>query len=72
MALYGNSSREVELLRKFRDKVLSKTSAGQEVIRLYYKWSPMIVEEMKADINIKMKVKEIVDKILPLVGGAIE
>jgi hypothetical protein len=35
-------------------------------------WSPMIVEEMKADINIKMKVKEIVDKFLPLVGGAIE
>jgi hypothetical protein len=72
MALYGNSSREVELLRKFRDKVLSKTSAGQGLIRIYYMWSPMIVEEMKADINIKMKVKEIVDKFLPLVGGAIE
>jgi hypothetical protein len=45
--MYGHSSEEVELLRNFRDKILSKTPEGQEFIKLYYQLSPALVKEMK-------------------------
>jgi hypothetical protein len=72
LALYGNSSREIELLRNFRDEVLSKTAEGQGLIRLYYMWSPVIVKEMAEDEVFKKKVKEMIDGIVPLVDGVIE
>ncbi|MCK4825688.1 hypothetical protein KA005_58615, partial [bacterium] len=42
-AIYGEYSPETEILRGYRDNILSKTSEGQEIIRLYYEWSPVIV-----------------------------
>lgn len=53
-----NSSKETELLRYFRDNVLSQTSGGQEAIKLYYEWSPVIVEAMENDEEFKEYVKE--------------
>jgi len=63
----GSESKDLDTLRKFRDEVLSKTPVGQEVIKLYYQWSPVIVEAMDADEDFKQEVKELVDKILPLI-----
>ena len=60
--IYGEYSEETELLRYFRDKILCKTPAGLEIIRLYYKWSPAIVEAMEEDAAIfsglMLKVKQ--------------
>jgi len=67
--LYGEDSEETELLRNFRDNVLSKTPEGQELIRLYYQWSPAIVRAMDEDGEFKEEVKEMIDGILPLIGG---
>lgn len=58
--LYGEDSEEVELLRCFRDNVLSKTQEGQEIIRLYYEWSPVIVKTLKEDKGFREGVKEII------------
>ena len=44
--LYGEHSREIELMRSVRDNLLNKTPEGQELIRLYYKWSPMILQSL--------------------------
>jgi len=44
--LYGEHSREIELIRSVRDNLLNKTPEGQELIRLYYKWSPMILQSL--------------------------
>ena len=44
--LYGEHSREIELMKSVRDNLLNKTPEGQELIRLYYKWSPIIVKIM--------------------------
>ena len=70
--IYGQDSEEVETLRHFRDEVLSKTPEGQEIIRLYYEWSPIIVNAMEADEEFKGEVKEIIDGVLPLISGEIE
>jgi len=62
--IYGESSDEVQLLRSFRDTILSKTPEGQEIIRLYYEWSPLFVKAIKDDENIKMEMKEVLDVFL--------
>ena len=72
LAVYGNSSVEAEVLRNFRDNLLSQTPEGQEIIRLYYQWSPAIVKAMEQDEAFKGKVKKMIEGILPLVEGAME
>ncbi|MBW1854036.1 MAG: hypothetical protein JRJ00_05050 [Deltaproteobacteria bacterium] len=66
LALYGNSSKETELLRNYRDEVLSKTFEGQELIKLYYKWSPAIVKAMAEDNALKDEVRIVIDGVLML------
>ena len=70
--IYGQDSEEVETLRHFRDEVLSKTPEGQEIIRLYYEWSPIIVKAMEADEEFKGEVKEMIDGIIPLIEEAVD
>lgn len=66
--IYGEDSEETELLRYFRDDVLNKTPEGQEIIKLYYKWSPAIVKIMEEDEEFKEEVKEMIDGVLLLMG----
>lgn len=65
--IYGEYSDETELLRFLRDSILSNTPEGQELIRLYYEWSPAVVRAIKADEEFKEGVKTIIDGILPLI-----
>jgi hypothetical protein len=65
--IYGEYSKETELLRYFRDDVVSKTPEGQEIIRLYYQLSPVIVKAMEKDEQFKEEIKEMIDGILPLI-----
>ena len=62
--LYGEHSEQTELLRYYRDNVLSKTNDGQELIRLYYEWSPVIVKAMEEDKAFKVEVREMIDIVL--------
>ena len=68
----GEDSEEVMLLRSFRNNVLSKTPKGQEIIRLYYQWSPVIIRTMEEDEEFKKDVKGMLDRVLPLIGKEIE
>jgi hypothetical protein len=47
--IYSENAEEVAFLRKFRDEVLSKTPSGQELISLYYRISPMLVELLEGN-----------------------
>ena len=58
---------QLDAIRDFRDNVLSQTPAGQELIKLYYQWSPVIVQAMKKDAAFKEQVKEMVDGVLELI-----
>jgi len=66
--IYGEHSEQTKHLRYFRDNVLSTTPEGQELIRLYYELSPTIVRMMEVDEEFKTQVKEIVDRVLLLIG----
>ena len=70
--VYGSSADEVELLRHFRDTVLSKTPAGHELIKLYYQWSPLIARALEEDDAFKAGTREMIDGIVPVVQEAME
>jgi predicted metal-dependent phosphoesterase TrpH len=72
LQIYGEDSEEVVKLRAFRDKVLSKTPEGQELIKLYYEWSSIIVKAMEADEEFKEKVKEMIDGVLMFIAEEAE
>jgi hypothetical protein len=66
--IYGEHSEETEILRYLRDNVLSQIPEGQELIRLYYVLSPVIVKVMEDDEKFKTQVKEMMDGVLELIG----
>jgi hypothetical protein len=70
--IYSENSKEVEFLRNFRDQVLSKTSGGRELIRLYYQISPAIVEAMEEDGEFKENLEVLIDGLLPLIRREME
>jgi hypothetical protein len=65
--MYGDHARQTELLRHFRDRVLSRTAEGRELIKLYYQWSPALTTAMDGDEAFKAEIKEAVDGVLPLI-----
>jgi hypothetical protein len=71
-AVLREQGRDAELntLRRFRDEVLSCSSTGQEIIKLYYAWGPAIVEAMEEDEAFKNEVKAALDQVLALLVDA--
>ncbi len=65
-AIYGEGSFEVTLLRAVRDGLLIRTPEGQALIKIYYQWSPTLVNAMQADETFKEDVKEMIDGMLEL------
>jgi hypothetical protein len=70
--IYGEHSGETELLRYLRDNVLNTTPEGQELIKLYYELSPIIVEIMEEDGEFEAQLKEMIDGMLPLIREIVE
>lgn len=61
----------IELLRQFRDKVLMQTPRGRESIVLYYQLSPLMVDMIKKDPDLKEKLREYFNKIEPVIRDKI-
>ena len=64
----GSDSKDLNTLRQFRDEVLSKTPAGQEIVKLYYQLSPALVSAMEEDEAFKKEVNKMIEEVLPLVS----
>ena len=71
-ATYGEDSEEIDLLRKYRDEVLSKTSEGQVLIKIYYKFSPIATKLLEHRPLLKNKAKMIIDSMLPGIRKKVE
>lgn len=70
--LYGEHSSETILLRYVRDNALYKTPEGQELIKAYYQWSPVILKAMEQDEEFKDEVKELIDELLLMIEESTE
>ena len=65
--IYGDYSTKTQFLRYVRDNVLNTTQEGREIIKLYYQWSPVIVQAMDADDAFKRDVRELIEGALLLI-----
>ena len=65
--IYGEDSGEIALLKSLRDEVLSNSPEGEEIIKLYYQWSPLIVGAMKGDERFKGELKMLIDEVLAMI-----
>ena len=65
--IFGQDSKEVAILRNFRDEILNKTAEGQALIKLYYLWSPVLVKAMETDGEFKQEIKGMIDSVLPMI-----
>lgn len=70
--IYGENSVEVDVLRYVRDNILSKSPEGQEIIKLYYGWSPVIIKAMEEDGAFREEVKGIIDGVLLLIRAEVK
>lgn len=52
---------KVEILRNFRDNKMSKFFFGKLFIKIYYKYSPILVEKLKYQLGIQKIVKYFLD-----------
>ena len=71
-AIYGENSEQTELLRKYRDKVLSKTPEGREIIKTYYKLCPIIIKLFEQQPLLKNRAKAVIDSMLPGIRRKVE
>ena len=71
-AIYGENSEETELLRKYRDKVLSKTPEGPKIITTYYKFSPTVTMLLEQRPLLKNRAKTLIDGMLPGIRKKVE
>ena len=70
--MYGEYSKTTELLRNYRNERLLRTSEGQELIRLYYWWSPMVVKAIEDDEVLKKELKSLIDGVVTTIRGEME
>ncbi len=66
--VYGTHSETTALLRNLRDDILLKTPEGQEMVRMYYEWSPVVLKVIKEDKDGKKRVSSIIDEMLLLMA----
>ena len=64
--IYGEDSKETELLRYFKDNLLNQTPEGRELIKIYSQWSPILLEVIEEDEEFKEEVREMIDGGLEL------
>jgi hypothetical protein len=71
-AIYGENAEQTELLREYRDNVLSKTPEGQETIKTYNKFSPDVTKLLEQMPLLKKRSKAFIDIILPGIRKKVE
>jgi hypothetical protein len=66
--LYGEHAPQTEALRQFRDTVLAKTPVGRCIIRLYYAWSPAMIEIIQTAPKMRRELRSYADRMLARIG----
>jgi len=62
---YGNYNHpQVIELRNFRDQFLSKSVLGRSFIRIYYKYSPILVEKLRDNPKTNKIIRKLLDQLI--------
>jgi pimeloyl-ACP methyl ester carboxylesterase len=65
--LLGKEDLQVNTFRRFRDELLVKSSAGQDIIELYNKQGGKIIEFFEKSPAIKTSVRKVLETIIPAI-----
>ncbi|MCB9304853.1 MAG: hypothetical protein H6566_29845 [Lewinellaceae bacterium] len=66
--LYGDYDHpQVKVLREFRDSVLQKSATGRWMIKMYYHYSPNLVDYMKDKKAVNRMIRNVLDRIINLI-----
>lgn len=63
-ALLGHDSPEIDKLRQFRDEVLSKTAVGRQMIKVFYRSGPALIDAMEENSALKKYVLSLLNAAL--------
>jgi hypothetical protein len=66
-AIYGRDSEETELLREYRDKVLSKSATGRQMIKTYYELSPAVADVLQKNDAVRASARRVLDSLMPAI-----
>ncbi|MCB9047797.1 MAG: hypothetical protein H6556_00095 [Lewinellaceae bacterium] len=58
---------QVKVLREFRDSVLQKSATGRWMIKMYYHYSPNLVDYMKDKKAVNRMIRNVLDRIINLI-----
>ena len=58
----------LDILRTYRDEVLSKTPEGRSLINLYYELSPALAQAIDQDEEFKQEIKGLIGSIVPAIA----
>jgi len=62
--LYGDQGRETKALRLFRDATLNTTPEGRQLVDLYYRLSPMLIQALEHDEEFKNELRVLLDSLI--------
>jgi hypothetical protein len=65
--IYGEHSPEAELLREYRDRVLSTSVSGRRIIRTYYELSPTVTEYLRNNEAARLQARRVLDSMMPAI-----
>jgi hypothetical protein len=65
--IYGEHSEETEMLRQYRDTVLSRSESGRRIIRTYYELSPAVAEYLRNNEAARQQARRVLDSMMPAV-----
>ncbi len=70
-ALFGKTSPETNMFRRFRDVPLNKTDSGKELISRYYLHSPEVSSIIKQDVRLKNDLTVLFIRLFPVLNKII-
>jgi hypothetical protein len=70
--IYGERSAEAELLREYRDTVLSRSETGRRIISRYYELSPAVSEFLRKNPAAREQARRVLDSMLPVLKNQLD
>ena len=53
-------------MREYRDRVLRTIPAGEEMVRAYYRWAPLVIPFLEHNERMAMLVTTVIDTMIPV------
>jgi hypothetical protein len=70
--VFENETATLNLLRRFRDGVLSRTPVGRQLTLLYYRYADVIAGLLEKSPELRRQSRAAVERLLPRIGQLVD